>query len=162
MAKGDGEVRVSKGELERMPARVPTMFEEMDRMFDDFIGRRWPRPLRWARPLAELELNEPKVDVIDRDEDVLVRAEMPGVKKEDIEIAISGSMLTIRGETKREEKEEKGDYYRSEIYRGAFSRMLTLPAEVDETKAKATMKDGMLELTLPKLEKAKRRTIKVD
>lgn len=131
-------------------------------MFDDFFGRRWLRPWRFEGPPAEFAFNEPKVDVIDRDDDVLVRAQMPGVKKEDVEISISGATLTIRGETKHEEKEEKGDYYRCEISRGAFSRMLTLPADVDESKANATMKDGMLELTLPKLEKSKRRTIKVD
>ena len=69
---------------------------------------------------------------------------------------------SIKGETKHEEKEEKGDYYRSETSRGAFSRMVSLPADVDESKAKASLKDGVLELTLPKVEKAKRRTIKVD
>lgn len=163
MAKGDGDVTVTKGEIERMPTRVVGPFDEMERMFDDFFGRRWLRPFRRDRPLAaEFGFSEPKVDVLDRDDDVLVRAEMPGVKKDEVEISISGSTLTLRGETRREEKEEKGDYYRCEISRGSFSRMLTLPAEVDESKAKATMKDGILELTLPKLEKSKRRTIKID
>lgn len=162
MAKGEGEVTVRKGELERMPARVLHPFDEMERMFDDFLGRRWMQPFRWARPLAEFGFSEPKVDVLDRDDEVLVRAELPGVKKEDLEISISGQSLTIRGETKHEEKEEKGDYYRCEIARGSFSRMLTLPAEVDESKATAAMKDGILELKLPKIEKSRRRTIKVE
>jgi HSP20 family protein len=162
MAKNDGEVTVRKGEVERMPTRVLRPFDEMERMFDDFFGRRWLTPFRRERPLAEFGFTEPKVDVLDRDDDVLVRAEMPGVKKNEVEISISGPTLTIRGETKHEEKEEKGDYYRCEISRGSFSRMLTLPADVDESKAKATMKDGILELTLPKLEKSRRRTIKID
>ena len=90
-----------------------------------------------------------------------LRAELPGFRKEDVEISVSGNLLTISGETGSEEKEEKGEYYRSEISRGAFSRTLALPVEVDESKAKASMKDGMLELTLPKIEKARRRTITI-
>jgi len=156
-------VTAKEGEVQRMPARGLSPFDEMDRMFDDFFGRGWLRPFRWERPslFGEMAL-APKVDVIDRDEDVVVRAELPGVKKEDVEVSISGNMLTIKGETKREEKEEKGDYYRAEMSRGAFSRTFSLPAEVDQAKAAAAMKDGVLELTLPKIEKSKRRTIKID
>ena len=160
MAKGDKEVAVSKGKLERLPRAAP--FGDVDRMFDDFFGRGWLRPFGWERPLAAMAEFAPSVDVIDREDEVLVRAEVPGFKKEDIEISVSGTMLTIKGDTKTEEKEEKGDYYRCEITRGAFSRTLALPAEVDESKAKAAMKDGMLELTLPKLEKSKRRRITID
>jgi HSP20 family protein len=142
---------------------VLSPFEGFDRMFDEFLGRGWMRPFRrdWLA-FPEFEMTMPKVDVIDRDEEVVVRAEVPSVKKEDIEVSISGNMVTIKGETKKEEKEEKGDYYRAEISRGSFSRMVSLPADVDESKAKAALKDGVLELTLPKIEKAKRRTIKVD
>lgn len=163
MAEGKKDVVISKGEVQKAPVRMLTPFEDMERAFGDFFGRGWLRPFRWERPLlADIALAAPKVDVIDRDEDVLVRAEVPGVKKDDIEISISGGMLTIKGETKHEEKEEKGDYYRCEISRGGFARTLTLPAEVDDTKAKAAMKDGVLELTLPKVEKSKRRSIKID
>jgi len=163
MAEEKKEVTVKKGDIQKAPTRMLSPFEGMDRMFDDFFGRRWLRPFRrdWLA-FPEFDVSVPKVDVIDRDEEVVVRAEVPAVKKEDIEVSISGNTLTIKGETKHEEKEEKGDYYRSEITRGAFSRMVTLPAEVDESKAKAALKDGVLELTLPKIEKAKRRTIKVD
>jgi HSP20 family protein len=163
MAEAGKEVTVKKGEIQKAPSRMLSPFEGFDRMFDEFLGRGWMRPFRrdWLA-FPEFEMTMPKVDVIDRDEEVVVRAEVPSVKKEDIEISISGNMVTIKGETKKEEKEEKGDYYRSEISRGSFSRMVSLPAEVDEAKAKAALKDGVLELTLPKLEKAKRRTIKVD
>lgn len=163
MAEAKKEVTVSKGrEIQKAPVRVLSPFEEMDRMFDDFFGRGWLRPFRWERPaLAELAA-APKVDVIDRAEEVLVRAEVPGYEKDDIEVAVSGNMVTIKGETKREEKEEKGDFYRWEISRGAFSRTVGLPADVDESKAKAALKDGVLELTLPKIEKAKKKTVKID
>jgi HSP20 family protein len=156
MAKGK-EVAVSKGgTLERMPRP----FGDVERMFDDFFGRRWLRPFAWERPMVEMPAM-PSVDVIDRDDEVVVRAEVPGYKKEDIEVSVSDSSLTIKGETKTEEKEEKGDYYRCEISRGAFSRTVRLPAEVDDSKAKASIKDGMLELTLPKREKSKRHTIAI-
>ncbi|MGZ5170799.1 MAG: Hsp20/alpha crystallin family protein, partial [Burkholderiales bacterium] len=85
----------------------------------------------------------------------------PGVKKEDIHISLTGNLMTIKGETKHEQKEEKGDYYRCEIARGAFSRMVTLPADVDDTRAKAELHDGMLEITLPKMEQAKKRDVKI-
>jgi HSP20 family protein len=153
MAKSDKEITVSKGQLERMPR--PSLFGDIDRMFEDFLGRRWMRPFAEALPAM------PSVDVVDRDDEVLVRAEVPGYNKEDIEVSVSNSTLTIKGETKTEEKEEKGDYYRCEISRGSFSRVIALPAEVDESKAKAAMKDGMLELTLPKIEKSKRHTINI-
>jgi len=163
MAEAGKEVAVKKGEIQKAPSRMLSPFEGFDRMFDEFFGRGWMRPFRrdWLA-FPEFEMTIPKVDVIDRDEEVVVRAEVPSVKKEDIEISISGNLVTIKGETKKEEKEEKGDYYRAEISRGSFSRMVSLPADVDESKAKASLKDGVLELTLPKLEKAKRRTIKVD
>jgi HSP20 family protein len=158
MAKGNKDVTVSKGSLERLPR--PALFSDIDRMFDDFVGRRWLRPFGWERPLAEMPA-VPSVDVIDREEEVVVRAEVPGYKKEEIEISVADSSLTIKGETKTEEKEEKGDYYRCEISRGAFARTVSLPAAVDDSKAKASMKDGMLELTLPKVEKSKRHTISI-
>jgi HSP20 family protein len=158
MAKGS-EVTVSKGKgtLERMPRATP--FGEVERLFDDFFGRRWLRPFAWER-FPEMTAM-PSVDVIDRADEVVVRAEVPGYKKEDIEISVSDSSLTIKGETKTEEKEEKGDYYRCEISRGAFTRTVELPAAVDDSKAKASMKDGMLELTLRKVEKSKRHTIAI-
>jgi len=165
MAETKKDVTVSKGALEKAaPApQVVGPFDEMDRWFDDFFSRRWLRPWGWEARFPEaFKLSMPKVDVVDRANDVLVRAEVPGVEKKDIEVSVSGNMLTIRGETKKETKEEKGDYYRAEISRGAFSRTVALPAEVDDSKTKAAMKDGVLELTLPKVEKAKRRSIKID
>lgn len=148
------------------PARALSPFEEMDRMFDNFLRRGGMRPWRFEWPsfpeLMALEMRMPKVDVIDRDNEVVVRAEVPGVDKKDIDISVSEDTVTIRGETRHEEKEEKGDYYRCEIAHGTFSRTVALPAEVDGTRAKAAFKDGILELTVPKREKAKRHSIKVE
>ncbi len=143
------------------PARALSPFEEMDRMFDNFFRRGWMRPWRFEWP-GFPEMRMPKVDVIDRDNEIVVRAEVPGVDKKNIDISVSDNAVTIKGETRHEEKEEKGDYYRCETTHGAFSRTVALPSAVDGTKAKASFKDGMLELTLPKLEKAKRHSIKVE
>lgn len=109
-----------------------------------------------------MNLRMPKVDVIDKDDAVVVRAEVSGVKKEDLEISLGDNTVTIRGCTRHEEKEQKGEYYRSEISRGEFSRTVALPCAVDSNRSSAKLEDGMLELTLPKLEKAKRHTIKVN
>ena len=165
MAEKRKDVTVGKGALDKAaPApQVVRPLDDMERWFDDFFSRRWLRPWRWESRFPEaLSLSMPKVDVVDRAGEVIVRAEVPGVEKQDVEVSVSGNRLTIRGETKKETKEEKGDYYRAEITRGAFSRTLALPAEVDDSKTKAVMKDGVLELTLPKVEKAKRRSIKID
>jgi len=75
---------------------------------------------------------------------------------------VTKNTVTIKGSTSHEEKEEKGDYYRSEMSRGSYSRTLALPSDVEADKAKAKFKDGVLELTLPKLKKAKRRSVKVE
>jgi len=149
------------------PTHALSPLEEMDRWFEHVYPRGWLRPFHmewpsWGERAAPFEGRMPKVDVIDRDEDVVVRAEVPGVDKEDLDISITEHSVTIKGETKHEAKEEKGDYYCSEISRGAFVRTLALPGKVDADKAKAQFKDGVLELTLPKVEKAKRRTIKID
>jgi HSP20 family protein len=143
-----------------------TPFEEMDRIFDEFLPRGWLRPFRrewpaWGK-LAPFEDRWPKVDVIDRDEEVVVHAELPGIKKEDLDVSMTDDAVIIKGSSSHEEKEEKGDYYRRELARGEFSRTIPLPAGVDGSKAKATFKDGVMELVLPKLEKAKRRSIKID
>jgi HSP20 family protein len=153
------------GELIRRPAWGLRPFEDMERAFEEFFGRGWLRPFRFERApeLAQVwEGRLPKLDVIDRDNEVLVRAEVPNVKKEDLEISVTGDLFTIKGQTRREEKEEKGDYYRCEVLQGSFTRTVTLPAMVDETGAKAQLKDGLLEVTLPKTEKSKKRAIKID
>lgn len=147
------------------PARLPGRFEDFDHFFDQFLRRNWLRPWRTDWPsfpeFTLPELKTPKVDVIDRDGEVLVKAEIPGVDKKDLDISVGDDSVTIKGETRKEEKEEKGDYHRCEITRGSFSRTVALPAAVDGAKAAATFKDGILELTLPKVQATKRHKIAV-
>lgn len=162
------EVAVERGGQQVQPAVAPralSPFEEMDRLFEGFFPRGWLRPYRWEMPSwphMPFEGRMPKVDVVERDAEVVIRAELPGVNKDDIDVSMTDNTVTIKGSTSHEEKEEKGEYYRCEISRGSFSRTLALPAEVDGAKAKASFKDGILELVAPKIEKAKRHSVKVD
>jgi HSP20 family protein len=155
-----------KQELKKaQPAPTLSPFEEMEQLFDQYLRGGWLRPWRgdWPgfREAAWPELRFPKVDVVDREDEIVVKAEVPGVDKKDLDVSVSEDSVTIKGTTSHEEKGEEGDFYRCEISRGSFSRTVALPASVDGGKAKADFKDGMLELTLPKVTKAKRHAIKV-
>ncbi len=152
---------------EATPVRMASPFDEMDRLFDRLLARRgWMRPWRTDWPsLGEIgwaEPRVPKVDIVDREDDIMMRAEVPGIDKNELEISVGEDSVTLRGETRREEKEEAGDLYRCEISHGAFSRTVGLPAAVDGSKAKAVFRDGVLTLTLPKVERARRHTVHID
>jgi HSP20 family protein len=152
--------------VEATPRRELSLFDDMDRMFDSFLTRGWLRPFRelwpeWARFEEGAELRTPRVDVLNRDDEVLVRAELPGVKREDLTVELTGDLLTIRGEHRHEERKEEGDLVRAEIARGTFSRTMTMPAGLDGEHVKAAFKDGVLEVHLPKLEKTERRRIDI-
>lgn len=140
---------------------------EIERMFDRLFEHGWPSLMRWPstpflgalREGAEFRI--PSLDIIDRDAEIVVKAEMPGIEKKDLEISLTDNLLTIKGQTSREKKEEKGDYYRRELSSSSFARSVTLPGAVDSSKATANLKDGVLEITLPKTEGSKRRSISV-
>jgi HSP20 family protein len=164
MAKEDK--KTSKQNVQPVkPARALSPFEEMERMFDAF-SRGWMRPLQREWPawgdMTVFGGKTPGVDLIERDDEIVVKAELPGIDKKDMDVSVTKNTVSIKGTTSHEEKEEKGDYYRSEISRGEYARTLTLPAEVDEDRVKATFKNGILELKLPKLKPSKRTTVKVD
>ncbi|MCW8827463.1 MAG: Hsp20/alpha crystallin family protein [Gammaproteobacteria bacterium] len=170
MAKESKKPATSKGQeiaQQTTQAHPMTPFEEMDRLMESFFPRRWLHPFRWDLPSmaelgAPLDARLPRVDVIDHDNEIVVKAEVPGIEKEDLDVSVADNSVTIKGSTRHEEKEERGDYYRSEIRRGSFSRTVALPAYVDSEKAKASFKDGVLELTLPKVEKSKRKSVTID
>jgi len=150
---------------EKLPTRTASPFEEMERWMEDFLPRRW-MPWRSWPSMSELsrlmDRFAPRIDLIDRDEEIVLRAGIPGVAKDDLNISVTDNAVTFSGTTKREEKEEKGNYHRSEIEHGEFARTVGLPAMIDTEQAKATFQDGILEVTLPKLSKAKRRQITVE
>jgi HSP20 family protein len=158
--------KMEKSEQGRMLTPFDELEREMERWFGRF-GHGWMRPFHWGKP-AWAELSAPfqgmgpSVDVIDREAEVVVRAELPGVDKKDLEVSLSEDALTIKGSTKTEKAEEKGDYYRREVSSGSFARTIRLPAAVDGEKVSSSFKDGILELTLPKIKKATRHNIKVE
>jgi HSP20 family protein len=129
------------------------LHSEMDDLFDGFF-----RGL--DRPFAGYK-TWPTIDVAEEENAVVVRAEVPGCKAEDIDISVYGNTLTISGEKKlEEEKKEKGYYYMESTY-GSFRREITLPTDVDAGKIDAVCKDGVLSITLPKAASAKAVKVKV-
>lgn len=118
-------------------------FTDLDDLFKGFLVR----PMRFDGDLPEKM--SIKVDVSKADDSYTVKAEMPGVSKEDIHVSIDGNMITISGEVKKESEQKKGEeVLRSERYYGRISRSFTLPQDIDESKSKATYNDGVLQLTL--------------
>jgi len=106
--------------------------------------------------------NMPKMDVIDRDKEIKVKVELPGIDKKDLDISITNNQLVIKAKTCHEEKEEKEDYLKQEISRNEIYRSVLLPADVDDNKVKTSFKNGVLELTIPKQKKSHRRRIEVE
>lgn len=130
---------------------LATLHSEMDDLFNSFFGS-WPT---YEHKLW------PATDVADNEEAVIVKAELPGCKADDIDISVHGNTLTISGEKKhQDEKKEKGCYHLERSY-GSFRRDLNLPSDVDTAKVDAACKDGVLTITLPKAEKAKSVKVKV-
>jgi len=140
---------------------------EAEQLFDRILGRRWPSLMRWhdlpllSGRFEDIGLRMPNVDVIDRDNEIMVRVEVPGIDKKDLDISLTDNLLTIKGHTRKEKTEEKGDYHRHEISSSSFARSVTLPSAVDVSQANAALKDGILEINLPKLESSKRRNISI-
>lgn len=169
----DQEAKAKSGkEMQAMekaqPVRALAPFEEMEKtmekVFERFFRRDWMTPFHWDETrFPEFSREKmPRVDVIERDNEILVRAEVPGYAKDDLNISLTEDAVTLSGKTRREEKEEKGNYHRMEISSGEFSRILRMPAGIDGAKAGAKFKDGVLELTLPKLRKSERHTVKIE
>jgi HSP20 family protein len=124
-----------------------TRYGSFDNLFDDLAKGFWVKPVSVPGG-EELKL---KVDVKEDDKAYTVHAEIPGVKKEDIQVDVSGDQVSIRAEVKRETEEKNGEkLLHSERYYGMVSRSFTLPTEVDDKATVAKYKDGVLDLTLPK------------
>jgi HSP20 family protein len=126
--------------------------DEMDRIFDDFFSR---------SPINYEGYGSINLDMMQTEDDVVVKASIPGVKADDINISVTGDTLTIRGEVKSEEEVKEADYHMREIRQGTFARSVLLPCPVVSDKAKAEFENGILKLTLPKAEEVKPRTITV-
>ena len=133
-------------------------FHEMAQLEGDvakWLGRRWLAPPDGGRWI-------PEVDITEEQDRILVRADLPGMKQEEISVEVADGVLTIKGERKREEEKREGKTYRVERSYGSFLRSFTLPAGIDAAKVNATYKNGVLDIVLPKLAEAKAKQIKVD
>jgi HSP20 family protein len=132
--------------------RLATIRDEFDRLFD-FA---WP-----SRDTGLFGGWSPALDVYDDKNNLVVTLEVPGMKKEEIDISLRDGMLTVSGERKDEREQTEGQAFRSERYFGKFQRSLSLPTAVEANKVKASYKDGILTITLPKAEEAKPKQISV-
>ena len=149
-------IRWNRPDLATWPGfgRLTDLRDEIDRLFES--------------PLAELARSSqilsgwsPAMDLFEDKDNFVVKAELPGMKREDIEVSLHEGSLSISGERKSEEKHGEGETYRSERFFGRFQRTLTLPTPVASDKVKAAYKDGVLTVTLPKTEEAKPKQIEV-
>ncbi len=133
---------------------LTTLRDEMDKLWNRFFGE-WPS--------AELFRGEwaPSLDVSETKENIVVKAEIPGMDTKDIDISLANDVLTIKGEKKQEKEEKEENYHRVERSYGTFTRSIRLPVDVESNKIKATHKNGVLKITLPKSEKAKAKEIKI-
>ncbi|MFZ0544231.1 MAG: Hsp20/alpha crystallin family protein [Candidatus Promineifilaceae bacterium] len=130
-----------------------TFYNDFNRFFDEFFDNNMITP--WSEQFEGLNGFNPSVNVTERDKEFEVTAELPGMTEKDIDITLSRDSLTIKGE-KKQETEDKGDnYYRMERSYGKFSRLIPLPTDVvNNDKVEASFKNGVLTITLPKVEEA--------
>jgi HSP20 family protein len=167
--RGEGERGLTRrqGSLEdpfRMMDRFAT---EIDRVFDDVLGRGWLTPRfggNWLRSPSRRELEAwlPDIEIFRRNNELVIRADLPGLTKDDIKVDVTENRITLQGERKREQEEEKGGVYRSERSYGSFYREIPLPEGTVADQAKATFKDGVLEITMPAPpEQARRRKLEI-
>ena len=135
-------------------------WRETEDMFD-----RYTRAVGWPRSGSREVITEsdwvPRVDISETDNEFVIKAEIPEVKKEDVKVTIDNGVLTIQGERKQEKEEKGKKFHRVERHYGSFTRSFTLPDNVDETAIKASFQDGMLNLNIQKSEAAKPKAIEV-
>jgi HSP20 family protein len=133
------------------PQNALTVLEqEMDRFMDKFFGR---HPVRAA--LSDVMVPSPDLEMFDKNDEIVVKAEVPGLDKPEIQVSVDGNLLTMKGEKKKEKETKDEDYYFSERAYGAFSRSLRLPVDVKTDKVTANLNNGVLDVHLPKAEEAK-------
>ena len=135
------------------------MADEMDRMFDDFgLGRRWTSPLG---RLGGGEIWAPEIDVFQKNNELTIRADLPGLKRADVSVEVTDDAVTIQGERKQEREDEREGYYRSERSYGSFHRVVPLPEGAMADQAKAHFRDGVLEITMPAPPTSKGRRLEI-
>ena len=132
-----------------------TLRDAMNRLFEESVLRPGTFP-------AEATGVAAPVDVYETDNNIVLKAAVPGLKPDDIDVTITGEVLTIKGEYKQEEKTERRNYIHQERRYGSFSRTLTLPAAIDANNVSATFENGILTLEMPKVEEVKPKSVKIN
>jgi len=132
------------------------LHRQMNRLFEDFFGRDF-----LAEPFRGLTGWSPAIDLAETDEAIVVKAELPGLEPKDVDLELTGDVLTIRGEKKEEKEEKARSYHRVERSYGSFERAIQLPAAVKPDEVEANFKNGVLTVTLPKVEESKTRSVKI-
>jgi HSP20 family protein len=155
---GEGERVQTQSQRQRGQSNYP--MAQMDRLFDEIFKR--PFFSLWSHRLggeqeAEEQLFVP-VDVFEDGESVIVKAELPGMRREDINVQLTPDSITISGEKRSESKIQEENYFRLECSRGSFTRTCQLPAETLSDKARAVFKDGVLEVRIPKSQETRERS----
>jgi HSP20 family protein len=144
------EKGVKEGEMQKRE-KPYSPFEEMEHLFDDFFQRRFFAPSFMPRlKFPEFANTSTSIDMFEDGTDLVIKADLPGMKKEEISIEFNNDVITISGEKKSEEKTERKDYFRVERSFGSFVRKLRLPVDVQVDKVNASFKDGVLEVRMPK------------
>jgi HSP20 family protein len=133
---------------------IGTFRGEMDRLWDRFFGER-----PFMKALSEEW--SPSVDVSETEDKVLVNAELPGLEAKDVNVSISGDLLTIKGEKKKEKEEKDEHHHYVERYEGSFQRSFRLPVDIQSDKVEASFKKGVLKIVLPKAEEAKKKAVEI-
>ncbi len=141
------------------PVRSTGYFPRSIERFMDEFSHGWP--MMWQRTPEEGMGWAPNIEVYDKGDKLVVRAEVPGIKKDDLDISVSGDMLMVSGERKTQSEVKEEDYFRSELSYGKFARSIELPATVDPDRIEATYDNGILEITMNKTEEAKPRKIEI-
>ena len=164
LAKNEATTKTEKTEkkgAEILTVRATPRARWMER-FEELFSDMWPPFWPTLRFPEELAFKVPPVDVYEEGGSIVVKAELPGVKKEEIEVHLTDETLTISGKKEKEEKVERKDYRRVERASGVFTRTITLPAEVELEKVTASFKDGVLEIRAPKAEGAEPKGRKIE
>lgn len=146
--------------MTRIEREMLTTLHEMERWFEDALHRPFLgfHRLPLANLLGERRVGDfvPAIDMFEEGHELVIKAELAGLKREDIKVEVSGNMLTLSGEKRGGEKVERKDYYRVEQTYGSFSRTLELPEGVDVASVKASYKDGLLEIRIPKKDETRK------
>lgn len=167
MSKEATEEKEEKALATKKSGEVVSRGEEFEHWLERVMGDMWCPPFpslfgrdRWL-PIKPLSIRMPSLDVYEEKDSVVVKAELPGMKKEDVEVNLAGETLVIKGEKKEDKEVKEDDYYRRERSYGSFLRTIALPCDVKSGEIKASFKDGVLEIRMPKTEEAKKKSISV-